>query len=55
MKFVVDQLPYYLQSCPFWMMCSDLEEDEVFQDKYEIPSYFINLILKDYNMKVVGW
>lgn len=24
-------------------------------DKYEIPTYFINLLLKEYNMCVVGW
>lgn len=27
----------------------------VFDNKFEIPSYFINLILKDYNMEVLGW
>lgn len=30
-------------------------ESETFKNKFEIPSYFINLILKDYNMKVLGW
>lgn len=34
---------------------NNMEENEVFRDKYEIPAYFINLLLKDYNMKVVGW
>ena len=24
-------------------------------NKYDIPSYFINLLLKQYNMKVLGW
>lgn len=33
----------------------DMEENEVFKNKYEIPSYFINLLLKEYNMRVVGW
>ena len=28
---------------------------KVFADKFEIPSYFINLLLKKYNMKVLGW
>lgn len=23
--------------------------------KYDIPSYFINLLLKPFNMKVIGW
>lgn len=30
-------------------------EPEIFKSKYEIPSYFINLLLKEYNMKVLGW
>ena len=30
-------------------------ESKVFENKYEIPSYFINLLLKEYNMKVLGW
>lgn len=24
-------------------------------NKYDIPSYFINLLLKQYNMQVLGW
>ena len=28
---------------------------EAFKNKFEIPSYFINLILKEYNMQVLGW
>ena len=34
---------------------NNLEENEAFKDKYEIPSYFINLPLEKYNMKVLGW
>ena len=30
-------------------------ESEVFKNKFEIPSYFINLILKKYGMCVRGW
>lgn len=30
-------------------------ESEVFANKFEIPSYFINLLLKKRNMKVLGW
>ena len=34
-------------------------EDELkktcWYNKYDIPSYFINLLLKQYNMKVLGW
>ena len=32
-----------------------LIESEVFANKFEIPSYFINLLLKKHNMKVLGW
>lgn len=34
---------------------NNLEENELFKNKFEIPSYFINLILAKHNMKVVGW
>lgn len=34
---------------------NSMKENEVFKNKYEIPSYFINLLLKEYNMRVVGW
>lgn len=30
-------------------------DNKGFKDKYEIRSYFINLILDKYNMKVLGW
>ena len=30
-------------------------ECELFADKFEIPAYFINLILSRYGMKVRGW
>lgn len=30
-------------------------ETEAFKNKYEIPSYFINLLLKEYHMKVHGY
>lgn len=30
-------------------------EDELFKDKFEIPAYFINLILSKYGMCVRGW
>lgn len=36
-----------------------LTEEELnkscWSNKYDIPSYFINLLLKPYNMKVIGW
>lgn len=34
---------------------NNMKQSDAFRDKYEIPAYFINLLLKDYNMKVVGW
>lgn len=34
---------------------NNLEENELFKNKFEIPSYFINLLLEKYNMKVLGW
>lgn len=40
-------------------MCGKFTEEELkkscWYNKYEIPSYFINLLLKPYNMKVLGW
>lgn len=34
---------------------NNLEENEVFKNKFAIPSYFINLLLEKHNMKVLGW
>ena len=28
---------------------------EIFENKFEIPSYFINLLLEKHNMRVLGW
>lgn len=28
---------------------------QIFENKFTIPSYFINLLLEKYNMKVLGW
>ena len=33
MKFVVDELPYYGDSCPLWMMCSKNAKE------HECPRY----------------
>ena len=37
--------------------CKDgnMVEDELFANKFEIPAYFINLILSKYGMCVRGW
>ena len=32
-----------------------MTECELFTDKFEIPAYFINLILSKYGMRVRGW
>ena len=33
----------------------NMKEDELFGNKFEIPAYFINLLLSKYGMKVRGW
>jgi hypothetical protein len=33
----------------------DIPSRTVFDNKFEIPSYFINLVLKQFNMEVLGW
>ena len=33
----------------------EMVEDELFSNKFEIPVYFINLILSKYGMKLRGW
>lgn len=33
----------------------NMKMPETFKNKFEIPAYFINLILDRYNMKVLGW
>lgn len=41
MKFVVDELPYYGEFCPFWEMCSDNASDDKcprYWSKYKICS-----------------
>lgn len=30
-------------------------EKSCWSNKYDIPSYFINLLLKEFNMSVLGW
>lgn len=34
MKFIVDQLPYYTDPCPFMSMCGDVN------DKFSCPRYW---------------
>jgi len=33
----------------------DTPNRTVFDNKFEIPSYFINILLKHFNMEVLGW
>lgn len=44
-----------MQSNAQTIIKGELVEAEAFKNKFEIPSYFINLILKEYNMQVLGW
>lgn len=41
MKFMVDQLPYYGEFCPFWMTCGDNANDDKcprYWSKYKVCS-----------------
>ena len=41
MKILVDQLPYYNDFCPFWMMCRDHVDEEkcpIYWGKYKVCS-----------------
>lgn len=41
MKFLVDQLPYYEETCPFWMMCCHNASEEAcprYWSKYKVTS-----------------
>ena len=44
-----------MQSNTHYYKDDNMQEDELFGNKYEIPAYFINLILSKYGMKVRGW
>ena len=40
MKFIVDELPYYEEICPFWVMCPHNADDVCPRhwDKYKVTS-----------------
>lgn len=41
MRFIVDELPYYGESCPFYSMCEDSVSDELcprYFSKYKVCS-----------------
>lgn len=44
-----------MQSAATYFKNGAYHQDELFDDKFEIPAYFINLILSKYGMKVRGW
>lgn len=44
-----------MQEHTHYMKDGKFVEDELFSNKYEIPAYFINLILSKYGLCVRGW
>lgn len=44
-----------MQSNTLYYKDGKMVENELFANKFEIPAYFINLILSKYGMKVRGW
>lgn len=52
---IIDGLNEMQAEAMYYGHNNSLEENEVFKHKFEIPSYFINLLLAKHNMKVLGW
>lgn len=52
---IIDELNEMQAEAMYCGSNNNLEENEVFKDKFEIPAYFINLLLAKHNMKVLGW
>ena len=52
---IIDELNKMQAEAMYYGNNNKLEENEVFKNKFEIPAYFINLLLEKYNMKVLGW
>lgn len=44
-----------MQQNTMYIKNGSYHQDELFDDKFEIPAYFINLILSKYGMAVRGW
>ena len=44
-----------MQASAHYFKNGKMVEDELFSNKFEIPVYFINLILSKYGMKLRGW
>mgnify|MGYP007081765917 CR=1 FL=1 len=52
---LLDKLIEMQTQAMYYVNNNNLKENEFFKNKFEIPSYFINLLLEKYNMKVLGW
>ena len=52
---LMGQLNEMQSNAHYYNADSKYVECELFADKFEIPAYFINLILSKYGMKVRGW
>lgn len=54
-KGIIEELNEMQLQATYYVDTNIFKENEVFKNKFEIPSYFINLILEKYNIKVLGW
>ena len=54
-KSLMSQLNDMQSSTHYYNADNEYVECELFADKFEIPAYFINLILSKYGMRVRGW
>lgn len=52
---LMSQLNEMQSNTHYYNANGDMVEDELFSNKFEIPVYFINLLLSKYGMKVRGW
>ena len=52
---LMEQLNDMQQNTLYYNAEGNMTECELFADKFEIPAYFINLILSKYGMRVRGW
>lgn len=52
---LMSQLNTMQSNTHYYNADGNMVEDELFANKFEIPAYFINLILSKYGMCVRGW
>ena len=52
---LMSQLNHMQEQTCYYNANGKMVEDELFANKFEIPAYFINLILSKYGMCVRGW